>query len=277
MRVDVQAVVTNKTPNAPYRGAGRPETVFAMDRIVDCLARELGWIRRSFGGATTSGPTSCRTTSACPIATATRSSTTPAISPRRSRRRWRPRTTDVPGRAAALARAGHPSRHRHLRLRRGHRDRPVRGRDGEARSGRPRARGDGRDQLGSGPRDELRPGRRRRPRRSDGLGDASSAATPRRCRSASGRSRAAARSRPAARSSTRAARCGRSSARAAAALLEAAPDDIEIEDGRVFVSGAPASAVDLARVIQASIPTFAKPGVALARTSRRPRITTCRP
>jgi carbon-monoxide dehydrogenase large subunit len=51
-------------------------------------------------------------------------------------------------------------------------------------------------------------------------------------------------------------------ARAAAALLEAAPDDIEIEDGRVFVKGAPASAVDLARVIQASIPTFAKPGVA---------------
>src|SRR6266481_5371378 len=41
MRVDVQATVTNKTPNAPYRGAGRPETVFAMDRIVDCLAREL--------------------------------------------------------------------------------------------------------------------------------------------------------------------------------------------------------------------------------------------
>src|SRR3989475_30379 len=42
MRVDVQAVVTNKTPNAPYRGAGRPETVFAMDRAVDGLARQLG-------------------------------------------------------------------------------------------------------------------------------------------------------------------------------------------------------------------------------------------
>ncbi len=39
--VECRAVVTNKTPNAPYRGAGRPETVFAMDRIVDCLAREL--------------------------------------------------------------------------------------------------------------------------------------------------------------------------------------------------------------------------------------------
>jgi aerobic carbon-monoxide dehydrogenase large subunit len=39
--VECRGVVTNKTPNAPYRGAGRPEAVFAMDRIVDCLAREL--------------------------------------------------------------------------------------------------------------------------------------------------------------------------------------------------------------------------------------------
>ena len=39
--VECRAVVTNRAPNAPYRGAGRPETVFAMDRIVDRLAREL--------------------------------------------------------------------------------------------------------------------------------------------------------------------------------------------------------------------------------------------
>ncbi len=39
--VECRGVVTNKTPNAPYRGAGRPETVFAMDRIADRLAREL--------------------------------------------------------------------------------------------------------------------------------------------------------------------------------------------------------------------------------------------
>jgi carbon-monoxide dehydrogenase large subunit len=51
-------------------------------------------------------------------------------------------------------------------------------------------------------------------------------------------------------------------AAAAASLLEAAPADIEIEDGRVFVRGAPGSAVDVARVVQASIPTFAKPGIA---------------
>src|SRR5262249_171785 len=41
LRVECRGVLTNKTPNAPYRGAGRPETVFAMDRIVDRLAREL--------------------------------------------------------------------------------------------------------------------------------------------------------------------------------------------------------------------------------------------
>jgi CO/xanthine dehydrogenase Mo-binding subunit len=40
--VDVKGVVTNKVPNAPYRGAGRPEVVFAIERAVDCLARELG-------------------------------------------------------------------------------------------------------------------------------------------------------------------------------------------------------------------------------------------
>ena len=41
LRVECRGVVTNKTPNAPYRGAGRPETVFAMDRIVDRLAQAL--------------------------------------------------------------------------------------------------------------------------------------------------------------------------------------------------------------------------------------------
>ena len=34
--------VTNKTPNAPYRGAGRPEACFAMERVVDIVAGTLG-------------------------------------------------------------------------------------------------------------------------------------------------------------------------------------------------------------------------------------------
>ena len=40
--VEGRAVVTNKTPHAPYRGAGRPEAVFVMDRMLDMLAREVG-------------------------------------------------------------------------------------------------------------------------------------------------------------------------------------------------------------------------------------------
>ena len=35
------AVVTNKVPNAPYRGAGRPEAVFAVERVIDMAARRL--------------------------------------------------------------------------------------------------------------------------------------------------------------------------------------------------------------------------------------------
>ena len=35
-------VVTNKGPNAPYRGAGRPEAVFVMERLIDLIAHNLG-------------------------------------------------------------------------------------------------------------------------------------------------------------------------------------------------------------------------------------------
>ncbi|WP_207387630.1 glyceraldehyde dehydrogenase subunit alpha [Aeropyrum pernix] len=40
--VEVLAVYTNKTPLAAYRGAGRPEGIFFMERMVDLLADELG-------------------------------------------------------------------------------------------------------------------------------------------------------------------------------------------------------------------------------------------
>lgn len=35
-------VATNKVPNAPYRGAGRPEAAFAMERTLDLIAQTLG-------------------------------------------------------------------------------------------------------------------------------------------------------------------------------------------------------------------------------------------
>ena len=41
LSVTSTVVVTNTAPIAPYRGAGRPEAAYAMERAVDALAREL--------------------------------------------------------------------------------------------------------------------------------------------------------------------------------------------------------------------------------------------
>jgi carbon-monoxide dehydrogenase large subunit len=40
--VRVRAVLTNTTPTAPYRGAGRPEIVHAFERLLDMAAMQLG-------------------------------------------------------------------------------------------------------------------------------------------------------------------------------------------------------------------------------------------
>jgi carbon-monoxide dehydrogenase large subunit len=37
-----RSVMTNKAPNAPYRGAGRPEATFFMEALLDLVARDLG-------------------------------------------------------------------------------------------------------------------------------------------------------------------------------------------------------------------------------------------
>jgi len=37
-----RVVASNKVPNAPYRGAGRPEAAFAMERAIDLIAATLG-------------------------------------------------------------------------------------------------------------------------------------------------------------------------------------------------------------------------------------------
>lgn len=41
-RFSGKAVLTNKTPTSQYRGAGRPEATFALERSLDAAARELG-------------------------------------------------------------------------------------------------------------------------------------------------------------------------------------------------------------------------------------------
>ena len=45
MTVDLKIVLTNKGPTSPVRGAGRPQAVFAMERILDKAARQLGMDR----------------------------------------------------------------------------------------------------------------------------------------------------------------------------------------------------------------------------------------
>ena len=40
--LSITGVFTNKTPTDAYRGAGRPEAAFAIERIMDALARETG-------------------------------------------------------------------------------------------------------------------------------------------------------------------------------------------------------------------------------------------
>jgi CO/xanthine dehydrogenase Mo-binding subunit len=92
---EVDAVYTNTAPVDAYRGAGRPEATFLVERIVEIAARELGmdpaeFRRKNF---VTSFPRSF-------------SPTTPAIMPARSTRRWRWPTT----RASARARRPPPPR-----------------------------------------------------------------------------------------------------------------------------------------------------------------------
>jgi len=38
----IKAVMTNLPPTTPYRGAGRPEAIFAIERLLDKAAREMG-------------------------------------------------------------------------------------------------------------------------------------------------------------------------------------------------------------------------------------------
>ena len=40
--LEVHAVYTHRTPEAPYRGAGRPEGIFLIERAMDMLASDLG-------------------------------------------------------------------------------------------------------------------------------------------------------------------------------------------------------------------------------------------
>lgn len=262
MRVEVQAVVTNKTPNAPYRGAGRPETVFAMDRAVDRLARELGMdpaeLRRrnyiradempwDFGMPYRDGNPLVYDTGDFPAAL-----------------------------EAALEAAGYTAFRREqkgLRARGVHRGIGISGyvegtAIGPFEGATVKLDLAGRVVVATGAV-------------SSGQGHETSFAqiaadalgVPLDWVTVTGGDTAAVPFGVGTFASRSAVTAGNSIAdacrevreklvRAAATLLEASPEDVAIEDGRVSVRGSPGSAVDLARVVQASIPTFARPGVA---------------
>src|ERR687890_823347 len=42
IHVDVTAVFTNTNPMRPYRGNGRPEAAYVIERLIDIAARETG-------------------------------------------------------------------------------------------------------------------------------------------------------------------------------------------------------------------------------------------
>ncbi len=42
IHVDITAVFTNTNPMRPYRGNGRPEAAYVIERMVDLAAAELG-------------------------------------------------------------------------------------------------------------------------------------------------------------------------------------------------------------------------------------------
>src|SRR5881397_3590321 len=262
MRVDVRAVVTNKTPNAPYRGAGRPETVFAMDRIVDCLARELRMDPAEIRRRNYIRPDELPYDLGMPYRDGN-----PLVYD----------TGDFPlALDKALEAAGYrPFRAEQTRLRaRGvYRGIGISGyvegtAIGPYEGATVKLDLAGRVLVATG---AVNSGQGHETSFAQVAADAlgvpldwvtviggDTAAVPFGVGTFASRSAVTA-----GNSIADACREVRTKlARAAAALLEAGPDDIEIEDGRVFVKGSPGSTVDLARVVQASIPTFAKPGVA---------------
>jgi len=262
MRVDVQAVVTNKTPNAPYRGAGRPETVFAMDRIVDCLARELRMDPAEIRRRNYIRPDELPYDFGMPY------------------RDGNPLVYDTGDFPDALEKALEAAGYREfraaqplLRARGVHRGIGISGyvegtAIGPYEGATVKLDLAGRVIVATG---AINSGQGHETSfaqiAADALGvplewvtviGGDTATVPFGVGTFASRSAVTA-----GNSIADACREVRTKlARAAAVLLEAGPDDIEIEDGRVFVKGSTGSAVDLARVIQASIPTFAKPGVA---------------
>ena len=59
-KIESTVALTNRVPTTVVRGAGRPQAVFAMERLMDRVARELKHRpRRIARAATSSSPSRC--------------------------------------------------------------------------------------------------------------------------------------------------------------------------------------------------------------------------
>jgi carbon-monoxide dehydrogenase large subunit len=59
--VAIDGVYTNTCPVDAYRGAGRPEAAFLLEKLVDACARDMGCLRQKSGARISFGPSSFRT------------------------------------------------------------------------------------------------------------------------------------------------------------------------------------------------------------------------
>ncbi len=164
-RVEFDSLYTNTVIVTPYRGAGRPQGAFVMERTMDAIARELGLDRVAVREANFIQPDEMPYDFGLTFQDGRPliydSGDFPASMDKLKKLVGWDGVRGVPRRRA---RRGTPCRHRPRVLRRGNRRRPVRGRPRARRDIRQGQGRDRADHAGAGPPDGVRADRRRRTR-----------------------------------------------------------------------------------------------------------------
>jgi carbon-monoxide dehydrogenase large subunit len=167
LRAEGFSVVTNKTPSAPYRGAGRPEAILVVERLLDRLATRLGLdpaeVRARNQIAPQEMPYRPGLVYRDGVARQLRRRRLSARAPSRARSPGLRGLAQAPGRSAH-ARGGASVWASRATWRRADSVRPGEWADRQGRRARPRRGADRRVGLGSGARDRVRSGLRRVPR-----------------------------------------------------------------------------------------------------------------
>ncbi len=165
-RVRFDSLYTNTVMVTPYRGAGRPQGCFVMERTMDAIAEALGKDRTEVRAANFIQPDEFPFDQGLIFQDGRELEYDSGDYPTSAREdQGADRVGRVPGVQGGDGRRGADRRDRARLLRRGHRGRAVRGRPRAHRDLRP---GEGRDRAhhpGPGPPDGLRADRGRHPRR----------------------------------------------------------------------------------------------------------------